>query len=48
MHSLWGQGRTEPDPAGARTLDDGTLVPLGKPVTKKIATSLLYNEYPFT
>ncbi|KAL0840559.1 hypothetical protein ABMA28_015776 [Loxostege sticticalis] len=45
MHSLWGQGRTEPDPAGARTLDDGTLVPLGKPVTKKIATSLLYNEF---
>ncbi|XP_063839454.1 poly [ADP-ribose] polymerase [Ostrinia nubilalis] len=44
-HSLWGRGRTEPDPAAARTLPDGTLVPLGAPVTRNINTSLLYNEF---
>lgn len=47
LHSTWGMGRTEPDPAASRTLDDGVLVPLGKPLNKDINTSLLYNEYPF-
>lgn len=45
-HSAWGVGQTQPDPAQNRTLDDGTIVPLGKPVTNPVQTSLLYNEYP--
>ncbi|XP_026751130.1 poly [ADP-ribose] polymerase [Galleria mellonella] len=44
-HSVWGRGRTEPDPALARTLPDGTLVPLGPPITVDRNVSLLYNEY---
>lgn len=47
LHSTWGKGRTEPDPAASRTLDNGVVVPLGKPVNTDINTSLLYNEYPF-
>lgn len=46
MHSAWGVGKTMPDPAQNKTLDDGTVVPLGKPVTNNVNTSLLYNEYP--
>ncbi|XP_063361002.1 poly [ADP-ribose] polymerase [Cydia amplana] len=44
-HSTWGQGRTQPDPAMDTTLDCGTVVPLGRPVTRNINTSLLYNEF---
>ncbi|XP_063621514.1 poly [ADP-ribose] polymerase [Cydia splendana] len=44
-HSTWGQGRTQPDPAMNKTLDCGTVVPLGKPQTRDINTSLLYNEF---
>lgn len=47
LHSTWGMGRTEPDPTASRTIDDGVIVPLGKPVDKDINTGLLYNEYPF-
>lgn len=46
MHSAWGMGTTQPDPAQNRTLDDGLIVPLGTPVQRKINSSLLYNEYP--
>lgn len=45
MHSAWGVGGTQPDPAQSRTLDDGTIVPLGKPVQNKVPTTLLYNEF---
>uniref|UniRef100_A0A2A4IZ21 Poly [ADP-ribose] polymerase n=1 Tax=Heliothis virescens TaxID=7102 RepID=A0A2A4IZ21_HELVI len=45
MHSAWGVGGTQPDPAHNRLLDDGTIVPLGKPVQNKVATTLLYNEF---
>ncbi|PZC85287.1 hypothetical protein B5X24_HaOG201783 [Helicoverpa armigera] len=45
MHSAWGVGGTQPDPAQNRTLDDGTIVPLGKPVQNKVPTTLLYNEF---
>ncbi|KAJ8732599.1 hypothetical protein PYW07_015198 [Mythimna separata] len=46
MHSAWGVGQTLPDPAQDRTLDDGTIVPLGKPITnQKVQTHLLYNEF---
>ncbi|KAI5636400.1 poly(ADP-ribose) polymerase catalytic domain-containing protein [Phthorimaea operculella] len=46
LHSAWGVGRTQPNPEQARTLPDGTLVPLGKPVTNySLDTSLLYNEF---
>ncbi|KOB78530.1 Poly [Operophtera brumata] len=34
-HSAWGVGRTEPDPAGNKTLDCGTIVPMGKPYNKQ-------------
>ncbi|XP_068630447.1 poly [ADP-ribose] polymerase-like [Battus philenor] len=44
-HSTWGVGRTQPDPAQARTLPDGTIVPLGLPVPGEQNTSLLYNEF---
>ncbi|KPJ11271.1 Poly [ADP-ribose] polymerase [Papilio machaon] len=44
-HSTWGVGRTQPDPARARTLPDGTLVPLGPPVSAEQNTALLYNEF---
>ncbi|CAK1604001.1 unnamed protein product [Parnassius mnemosyne] len=44
-HSTWGVGRTQPDPARARTLPDGTLVPLGPPVPAHKDTTLLYNEF---
>jgi poly [ADP-ribose] polymerase len=42
-----GVGRTVPDPAGARTLTDGTLVPMGKSIPSKTAknVTLEYNEY---
>ncbi|XP_049866080.1 poly [ADP-ribose] polymerase [Pectinophora gossypiella] len=45
QHSTWGIGRTQPDPKMNRVLDDGTIVPLGKPVQNKGQTSLLYNEF---
>ncbi|RVE52809.1 hypothetical protein evm_002466 [Chilo suppressalis] len=46
MHSVWGVGRTQPDPALSHTLPDGTIVPYGTPVqTPNNNTSLLYNEY---
>ncbi|XP_026729426.1 poly [ADP-ribose] polymerase [Trichoplusia ni] len=45
MHSAWGVGKTQPDPAASRKLDDGTIVPLGKPVNNKVDTTLLYNEF---
>ncbi|XP_059048332.1 poly [ADP-ribose] polymerase [Achroia grisella] len=45
-HSVWGIGITQPDPAQARTLPDGTIVPLGPPVDlKNRNVSLLYNEF---
>ncbi|KAM3962867.1 poly-(ADP-ribose) polymerase [Aphomia sociella] len=44
-HSVWGLGRTEPDPAKTQQLPCGTLVPLGPPVETKRNCSLLYNEY---
>ncbi|XP_045534440.1 poly [ADP-ribose] polymerase [Papilio machaon] len=44
-HATWGVGRTQPDPARARTLPDGTLVPLGPPVSAEQNTALLYNEF---
>ncbi|CAH2075136.1 unnamed protein product, partial [Iphiclides podalirius] len=45
LHSTWGVGRTAPDEAMARTLPDGTLVPLGPPRPAAKDTSLLYNEF---
>ncbi|CAG9783197.1 unnamed protein product [Diatraea saccharalis] len=45
MHSVWGVGRTQPDPSQFHTAPDGTLVPLGPPQTNPVNTSLLYNEF---
>ncbi|CAB3243872.1 unnamed protein product [Arctia plantaginis] len=45
MHSAWGMGTTQPDPAQNRTLEDGLIVPLGKPVPHNVNSSLLYNEF---
>ena len=45
-HSVWGIGRTQPDPEQARAVGDVT-VPLGKPTTHDNNAYLLYNEYPF-
>ena len=42
-----GCGRTGPDPTADITLEDGTIVPVGKGTNTSVAnTSLLYNEYP--
>ena len=44
-----GCGKTGPDPSADVTLEDGTIVPVGKGTdTSVINSSLLYNEYPFT
>ncbi|XP_039748825.1 poly [ADP-ribose] polymerase [Pararge aegeria] len=45
MHSVWGKGRTQPDPTQSRTIAGDVVVPLGKPVTAPANTSLLYNEF---
>ncbi|XP_047526673.1 poly [ADP-ribose] polymerase [Vanessa atalanta] len=46
VHSVWGVGSTQPDPARARRLRD-VLVPLGPPAAPAapLDTSLLYNEF---
>ncbi|KAM7430085.1 Poly [ADP-ribose] polymerase 1 [Porites harrisoni] len=45
-HSVKGCGRTGPDPTADITLEDGTIVPVGKGTSTSVAnTSLLYNEY---
>ncbi|GLU07369.1 hypothetical protein SLE2022_243300 [Rubroshorea leprosula] len=43
--STKGVGATEPDPSEAKTLDDGVIVPLGKPKEQQCQGTLLYNEY---
>ncbi|KAM1001744.1 hypothetical protein FF1_008223 [Malus domestica] len=45
--STKGVGGTEPDFSEAQLLDDGVVVPLGKPKenTSRPKGSLLYNEY---
>ncbi|KAJ0250128.1 hypothetical protein HA466_0143210 [Hirschfeldia incana] len=44
--STKGVGRTAPNPSEAKTLEDGVVVPLGKPVDHSSSKgSLLYNEY---
>lgn len=47
LHSVWGQGRTQPNPIENHILENGTILPLGKAEQRQINTSLLYNEYPF-
>jgi len=43
-----GCGKTGPDPSADVTLEDGTIVPVGKGANTSVAnSSLLYNEYPF-
>jgi poly [ADP-ribose] polymerase 1 len=45
-HSAKGIGKTQPNPKGAVKRDDGTVVPMGKPITKESRdSSLLYNEF---
>lgn len=45
-HSVKGLGKTYPDPSEAKKLEDGVVVPIGKPVEdSKMASDLLYNEY---
>ena len=49
MVSTSGCGKTGPDPSADVTLEDGTIVPVGKGTnTSVVNSSLLYNEYPFT
>ncbi|RID70829.1 hypothetical protein BRARA_C02811 [Brassica rapa] len=44
--STKGVGRTAPNPSEAKTLEDGVVVPLGKPVDHSSSKgALLYNEY---
>jgi poly [ADP-ribose] polymerase len=47
-HSTKGVGKTHPDPKGSLKLEDGTIVPMGKPIQKDDKSNrfnLLYNEY---
>ncbi|XP_028036394.1 poly [ADP-ribose] polymerase [Bombyx mandarina] len=44
-HSVWGVGRTEPDPKMNKELPDGLIVPLGTPVDRAENSTLLYNEF---
>ena len=44
---ITGCGRTGPDPLSDITLEDGTIVPVGKGADTGLKnSSLLYNEYP--
>ncbi|MCL7048310.1 hypothetical protein MKW94_000657 [Papaver nudicaule] len=43
--STKGVGSTAPDPSESQALDDGVVVPLGKPKVHRDRASLLYNEY---
>jgi len=43
--STKGLGTTGPDPQGTVTLDNGCVVPAGKPVKTDANSSLLYNEF---
>ena len=46
FHSTKGLGMTAPDPKDYVELDDGVIVPLGRPVKQLVDnSSLLYNEY---
>ena len=46
-HSTKGIGKTTPNPEESKILEDGTVVPLGKPIAVASAreSALLYNEY---
>lgn len=45
-HSVKGLGKTYPDPSEAKKLEDGVVVPIGKPIEdSKLKSDLLYNEY---
>merc|ERR1712003_575891 len=45
-HSVKGLGATHPDPSASKTMENGTIVPCGDPVSANVeGTSLLYNEY---
>ncbi|KAF6173587.1 hypothetical protein GIB67_022946 [Kingdonia uniflora] len=45
-YSTKGVGTTAPDPSEFHVLEDGVVVPLGKPKEQPdLKTSLLYNEY---
>ncbi|XP_071962763.1 poly [ADP-ribose] polymerase 1-like isoform X2 [Antedon mediterranea] len=44
-HSTKGCGSTAPDPSGDVTMDNGTIVPMGKGIQTKVQGSLLYNEF---
>ncbi|XWS31740.1 hypothetical protein CRYUN_Cryun23aG0101800 [Craigia yunnanensis] len=43
--SIKGVGATAPDHSEVQTLDDGVIVPLGKPREQKREGALCYNEY---
>ncbi|XP_045493688.1 poly [ADP-ribose] polymerase-like [Colias croceus] len=44
-NSVWGVGRTQPDPTQNKVLEDGVIVPLGKPIENPVQCTLLYNEF---
>lgn len=45
-HSVRGVGKTAPDQNLTKVLNDGVLVPLGKPIIDlEVNSALLYNEY---
>ena len=45
-HSVKGIGKTAPNPAKNKILEDGVIVPCGEPIKTNVDdTSLLYNEY---
>ena len=42
---MLGLGKNAPNPAENFTLEDGTIVPLGKPYKTDVQGALLYNEF---
>ena len=44
-HSTKGLGKTFPNPEESIVLDDGLIVPCGKPMEHSVYSELLYNEY---
>ena len=45
FHSTKGLGKTYPDPQESVEIEDGLIVPCGKPLEQSIQSQLLYNEY---
>lgn len=44
-NSVQGIGRTQPDPNEAHLREDGSVIPLGKPIQNIVTAGLAFNEF---